>query len=150
VPQPHPVTQIEDVIERDPRFRQPLDHQQVPQMPGVRTATLRPLLPSLQPRRLCEMHYSTNPTQFLDHEPPAGRRLQRDLQLPAAERDRNFRTAARSAGTTRARCSSLVSVSIHSPGVSSRRRSRRARVELEATGEHARKLTGETRDDLIA
>ena len=31
------------------------------------------------------MHHGADPAQLLDHEPPAGRRLERDLQLLAAE-----------------------------------------------------------------
>jgi hypothetical protein len=31
------------------------------------------------------MHDRANPAQLLDNEPPASRRLQRDLKLPAAE-----------------------------------------------------------------
>ena len=88
VPQPDPRAEIEDVIRRDPRLRQPLDHQQLPQMPGVRTITLRPLLRPAQAsrlRRLGQMHQGTDPPQLLDHEPPAGRRLERHLQLPRAE-----------------------------------------------------------------
>jgi hypothetical protein len=88
VPQPDPGAQIEDVIGRDPRLRQPLDHHQLPQMPGVRAVTLRALLRSPQPRglrRLGQMHHRADPAQLLDEEPPAGRRLQRHLELPAAE-----------------------------------------------------------------
>ena len=44
VPQPHPGAQIEDVLRRDPRLRQPADHQQLPQMPRVRPVGLRALL----------------------------------------------------------------------------------------------------------
>ena len=88
VPQPDTGAQIKDVIGRDPRLRQPLDHQQLPQMASVRPITLRALLWALEPsglRRLGQMHHCANPTQLLDHEPPTGRRLQRHLQLPTAE-----------------------------------------------------------------
>ncbi len=88
VPQPDPRTQIKDVIRRDPRLRQPLDHQQLTQMPGVRTIILRALLRTAQPSglgRLGQMHDRPDPAQLLDQEAPAGRRLERDLQLPAAE-----------------------------------------------------------------
>src|SRR6266576_4970165 len=57
-------------------------------MPGVRAIVLRALLRPPQVgglRRLREMHLGTDPAQLLDHEPPARRRLQRDLQLLAAE-----------------------------------------------------------------
>ena len=118
VAQPDPGAKVKDVIGRDPRLRQPLDHQQLPQMPSVGAITLGALLRAPQLgglRRLGQMHLGTDPAQLLDHEPPARRRLQRDLELLAAETPRNLRTAARSAGTTRARCTSPVSVSIHSP-----------------------------------
>jgi len=88
VAQPHPGAQIQDVIGRDPRLRQPLEHQQLTQMPRVGAIALRALPRSPQPgslRRLCEMHAGADPAQLLDHESPAGRRLQRDLQPPAAE-----------------------------------------------------------------
>jgi hypothetical protein len=87
-PQPDPGTQIEDVIGRDPRLRQPLDHQQLRQMPCVRAIALRALLrpPKVGGlRRLREGHLGTGPAQLLDHEPPTRRRLQRDLELLAAE-----------------------------------------------------------------
>src|SRR5205807_7353144 len=62
--------------------------QQLPQMPCVRAIALRPLLRTPQPGCLCrlrQMHLGADTTQLLDHEPPAGRRLERDLQLLAAE-----------------------------------------------------------------
>ena len=102
---------------RDPQLRQPLNHQQLPQMPGIRAITLRALLRAPEPsglRRLGQVHVGSDPAELLDHEPPAGRRLQRDLELLAAEPRQEPRTAARSAGTTRARCTSPVSVSSHS------------------------------------
>jgi hypothetical protein len=88
VAQPHPGAQIEDVIGRDPRLRQPLDHQQLAQMPGVGAIVLRAFLRPPQPgrlRRLGQMHARADAAQLLDHEPPPGRRLQRDLKLPATE-----------------------------------------------------------------
>jgi hypothetical protein len=36
-------------------------------------------------RRLGEVHVSADPLELLDHEPPARRRLQRDLQIRALE-----------------------------------------------------------------
>src|SRR4051794_16209315 len=57
-------------------------------MPRVRAIALGALLGSAQARglrRLGQMHPRADPTQLLDHEPPAGRRLQRDFQLLAAE-----------------------------------------------------------------
>src|SRR3954453_14791426 len=57
-------------------------------MPRVRAIALGALLRPAQARglrRLGQMHPRADPTQLLDHEPPAGRRLQRDFQLLAAE-----------------------------------------------------------------
>jgi hypothetical protein len=88
VPQPNSRAEIEDVIGRDPRLRESLDHQQLPQMPGVRAIALRALLRPPQVgglRRFGEMHLGADPAQLLDHEPPAGRRLERDLKLPATK-----------------------------------------------------------------
>src|SRR5512132_3577274 len=48
VAQPHACAQIEDVLGRDPRLRQPVDHHQLAQMPGVGPIGLGPLL---RPRR---------------------------------------------------------------------------------------------------
>jgi len=88
VPEPDPGAEIEDVIRRDPALRQSRGHQQLPQMPRVRPVVLRALLVPTQRarlRRLREMHPGANPPQLLDHEPPARRRLQRHLELPATE-----------------------------------------------------------------
>ena len=88
VPQPHPRAQIQDVLGRDPRLRQPLEHQQLPQMPSIRAITLRALLRPPQARglrRLGQMYLRADPAQLLDHEPPASRRLQRHLEIPATE-----------------------------------------------------------------
>ena len=63
-------------------------NQQLPQMPSVRTVALCALLRPAQPRglrRLGQMHARADPAQLLDHEPPAGRCLQRHLQLRGAE-----------------------------------------------------------------
>ena len=88
VAQPHPRAQVEDVRRRDPRLGHPAGHQQLAQVPGVGAVVLGVLLVALQSggvRRLGEMHDRSDPLQLLDHEPPAGRRLQRDLQLLAAK-----------------------------------------------------------------
>ena len=66
------------------------------------------------------MHIRADTLQLLDQEPPAGRRLQRDLEILALEWARNFRTEARSAGATRAREISPVIVSIHSAEICAR------------------------------
>lgn len=88
VTQPHPRAQIEQMIGRDPRLRQPPVHQQLPQMPGVSAVGLGPLLLPAQRarlRRLAQMHPRANATQLLAHEAPARRRLQRHLELQARE-----------------------------------------------------------------
>src|SRR4051812_14702417 len=57
-------------------------------MPRVRPVALGALLRSPQParlRRLCQMRPGADRAQLLDHEPPAGRRLQRHLKLAADE-----------------------------------------------------------------
>jgi hypothetical protein len=85
VPQPDPRAQIEHVIGRDPRLRQPPDHQQLAQMARVRAVAVGALLvpaPRGGLRRLGQVRAGADRPQFLNHEPPAGRRLQRDLQLP--------------------------------------------------------------------
>ena len=88
MPRPDPGAEIEDVRGRDPRLRQPADQQQLPQMPGISPVGLRALLLALQRgrlRRLGQVHLGADPLQFLDHEPPARRRLQRDLEPLALE-----------------------------------------------------------------
>jgi hypothetical protein len=58
-------------------------------MPGVGPVSLRSLLLALQRGslgRLGQMHLGADPVEFLDHEPPARRRLQRDLQARVFER----------------------------------------------------------------
>ena len=88
VTQPDPRAQVEHVIGRDPRLRQPLDHQQLAQMPGVRAVALGALFvpaPRGGLRRLGQMHPRADRAQLLDHEPPARRRLQRDLELTATK-----------------------------------------------------------------
>src|ERR1019366_4146110 len=87
VTQPHLRAQIKQMIGRHPRLRQPTDHQQLPQMLRVRAVALGPLLVPAQRtrrRRLPKMHPSVDATQ-LNNEPPARRRLKRDLELLARE-----------------------------------------------------------------
>jgi hypothetical protein len=88
VPQPDPRAQIQDVIRRNPRLGQPTDHHQLAQIPRVTAIVLRTLLvppPRRGLRRLGQVHHGTHPAQLLDHEPPARRRFQRDLEPVAAE-----------------------------------------------------------------
>jgi hypothetical protein len=57
-------------------------------MPSISPVSLRALLVALQRlglRRLGQMHLAADTLQLLDHEPPARRRLQRDLQALALE-----------------------------------------------------------------
>jgi hypothetical protein len=86
VAEPDPGAQIEQMLRRDPALRQPADRQHLPQMPGVRTIGLGALLVAAQRaglRRLGQMHPAAHRADLLHHEPPARRRLQRDLKLRA-------------------------------------------------------------------
>jgi hypothetical protein len=88
VKQPHLRAQIKQMIGRHPRLRQPTDHQQLPQMLRVRAVALGPLLVPAQRarlRRLSQMHSRVDAAQLLNNEPPARRRLKRDLELLARE-----------------------------------------------------------------
>src|ERR1035441_268864 len=76
------------MIGRDPRLRQPPDHQQLPQMLRVSAVALRTLLVAAQRarlRRLSQMHTRVDATQLLNDEMPASRRLERHLELLASE-----------------------------------------------------------------
>jgi hypothetical protein len=88
VTQPDLRTQVKQVIGRNPRLRQPPDHQQLPQMLRISPVTLRPLLLPAQRarlRRLSQMHLGAHATQLLNDEPPARRRLERHLELLASK-----------------------------------------------------------------
>jgi hypothetical protein len=88
VPQPDPGAQIEQVIGRDPGLRQPREHQQLAQMPGVRAIGLGALLGAAPRRglgRLGQMRPAADRPDLLDHEAPTRRRLQRDVQIRAPE-----------------------------------------------------------------
>jgi hypothetical protein len=79
------------MLGRDPGLGQPPDHQQLAQMPRVGAVALGALLgpaPRRRLRRLGEMNRGADRPELLDHEPPAGRRLQRHLDLLDAERSR--------------------------------------------------------------
>ena len=87
VTQPHLRPQIEDVIGRNPRLRQPPGQQQLAMMAGVRAIAHRALLappPGRGLRRLGQMHDRAHGPQLLDQEPPAGRRLERHLSREQA------------------------------------------------------------------
>ena len=88
VTQPDPRAQIEQVLRRDVGLRQPPRHQQLAQVPRVGPVGLRALLVALQRARLGrlgQMRLGADRGQLLDHEPPAGRGLQRDLELLAGK-----------------------------------------------------------------
>lgn len=80
---PHTSSQIEEMRGRDPRFWEAADQQQLAQMPSVSPVGFRALLAALQGAGLCglrQVHVGTGALQFLDHKPPAGRRLQSNLE----------------------------------------------------------------------
>jgi hypothetical protein len=88
VPQPNASAQLEQVLWRDPRLRQPPDQQQLAQMPRVRAVGLGALLSPAAGRglrRLGEMDLRSYRLKLLRDEPPPGRRLKRHVELPAAE-----------------------------------------------------------------
>ena len=123
VTQPHTRAQIQQVRRRDPRLRQPPDHQQLAQMPRVGAVGLGTLLvaaPRARLRRLGQMRPGTDRVQLLDHKPPARRRLQRHLELPAAETAQKLPDALAVRRRTRARPISPVAVSIHSAVICAR------------------------------
>jgi hypothetical protein len=88
VAQPDQCTQIKQMIGRDPGLRQPADHQQLAQQPGVRTVGLGALLapaPLSSLSRLSQVRTGPDRVQLLDDEAPARRRLERHLELLATE-----------------------------------------------------------------
>ena len=87
VPRTDPRAQIEDVLGRDPRLRQPRSsaaHADASR-PRGRSSRASCCPCSARLRRLGQMHLRADAAQLLDHEPPAGRRLQRHLELLAGE-----------------------------------------------------------------
>jgi hypothetical protein len=80
--------QVDEMLRRDPRLRPPADHQQLPQMAGVGAVALGALLGAAARRRLGrlgQVYPRADRLELLDHEPPARRRLQRDLELLIAK-----------------------------------------------------------------
>jgi hypothetical protein len=80
--------QVEQVLGRDPRFRQPTDDQQLAQMARVGAVALGPLLGPAARRglgRLGQMNLGADRPELLNDEPPARRRLQSHLDLLAAK-----------------------------------------------------------------
>jgi hypothetical protein len=76
------------MIGRDPGLRQPSDHQQLPDVLSISPIALGALLVPAPGRGFGgfgEVHDRVNPAQLVGDEPPAGRCLQRNLELPAAE-----------------------------------------------------------------
>jgi hypothetical protein len=86
--QTHKRAQLEDVRRRDPRLRQLTGEQQPQLQITVRVVSLRPPLAATPGRRLSrirEMRAVTGPLDLLDHEPPAGRPLDRELGAAFSE-----------------------------------------------------------------
>jgi hypothetical protein len=112
VTQTHAGAEIKHVLGRNPRLRQPSDHQQLPHVAGVGAIGLGPLLAAAQGAclgGLGEANVGADRPQFFHDESPAGCRLQRDLEVLAGKRPTNRRTRSRCAGVTRARPTSPVS-----------------------------------------
>ena len=87
--QPHPLAQLEDLLRRRPRLRQPTLLQQLAQVTRVGAVGLRSRLAAAQIgglRRLREMSGRTGSDKLLDDEPPTRRRLQRNVDLPRRQR----------------------------------------------------------------
>jgi hypothetical protein len=91
--QPHQGGQLEDVLGRDPRLRQPPLQQQVAQVAGVALVGLGAPLRAARRGgvgRLGQLNRGAGALQLLDDEPPAGGRLHRGLDVlarPAAQED---------------------------------------------------------------
>ena len=93
--------QVEDVLGWDPGLRQPPRHQELAQVTGVGTVALGALLgaaPGRGFRRLGQVHLGADAIELLDHEAPARRRLQGDLELSVTEA---FEEAAHSGSMSR-------------------------------------------------
>jgi hypothetical protein len=119
VAQPDTGAQLEQVLGRDPGLRQPPDHHQLAQVPGVGAVALGALLgpaPRSSLRRFGETDLRPDRLELLDDEAPARRRFQRDVELFAAKR----RTPSRSAGAMRFREISPVSLFSHSAVICAR------------------------------
>src|SRR3954451_2054789 len=122
--QPDAGAQVEQVRGRDPRFRQPADHQQLAQMPGVGAIALRALLGPAPRRglgRLGEMDARANgaPNSSTTNRQPVVASSATSSSWPP-KRAANRRTAARSAGATRARGTTPGAVPSHSAGICAR------------------------------
>ena len=122
--QPRLGTQIENVIGRDPRLRQPPRQQQLAMMAGVRAVGLRTLLIPTKRRRLRwlgQMHHRIHRrSSSTKNRHPVVASSATSSCWPA-NRARNRRTPARSAaGVTRARLISPLTRSIHSAVICAR------------------------------
>ena len=85
---PHPCPQLEDLGRRDPRLGQLAREQQPELQITVGVVGLgAPLAPASGRRlsRIGQMGAVAGPLDLLDHEPPAGRALERELSLTAGE-----------------------------------------------------------------
>jgi hypothetical protein len=117
VTQPHPRAQVQDVIGWDPRLRQPREHQQLAQMPGVRAIALGALLvaaPSTGLRGLgqCARPPTARTSSTTNRQPVVASNA--TSRSAPRKRHKNRATGSRCAGATRVRLTSPVSVSIHS------------------------------------
>jgi hypothetical protein len=82
--QPHQLTQVQDVRRRDPRLRQPILLQQLPQVAGIGPVGLGATLAAPQRGgvgRLGEVRGQPGRLEFLGHKPPAGPALHRDVAI---------------------------------------------------------------------
>jgi hypothetical protein len=140
VPQPHLRAQIENVIGRNPRLRQPPGQQQLAVMAGVRAIGLRaPLGPA--PRRgfrgLGQMLSApTARSSSTRNRQPVVASSATSSSWPA-NRSRNRRTPTRSAGLTRVRLISPLPRSIHSAVICARCWSTPITIDIRQTSPHA-------------
>jgi hypothetical protein len=88
VTQSHPCPEVEQVRRRDPRLRQPADHQQLAQVMRVGAIGLgAPLVAAHEARlgRLGQVNLGADRLQLLNDKAPAGRRFQSNLKFAARE-----------------------------------------------------------------
>jgi hypothetical protein len=105
------------MLGRDPRLGQPPDHEQLAQVAGVGAVglgALRVAAPRGSPRGLRQVNVGADrgSSSTTNRQPVVASRATSSLW--PAKRLKNRRTSPRSAGETRARLTSPVSVSIHS------------------------------------
>ncbi|VAZ70883.1 hypothetical protein LAUMK4_00623 [Mycobacterium persicum] len=84
--QPAQGANLHHLRRRDPQLGEPALHQQRPQQPRIGAVGLGSLLGAPQPRdlgRIPQMRHHPRHGQLLDHIPPPGTALQRELRVPA-------------------------------------------------------------------